>query len=105
MCIRERFNEMFQSFDKSPAYQLKKHYPDIYEKIMKTEIENYSKIFKQKDVYKRQVSYQAFKYCSESACFSQYSRSVLFSIIRFICSIIKQIYKKFSKQKLEAIVF
>ena len=45
--IRRMFKEMFQSFDKSPAYQLKKHYPDIYEKIMKTEIENYSKIFKQ----------------------------------------------------------
>lgn len=31
--MREMFNQLFQSFDQSPAYQLKKHYPEIYEKM------------------------------------------------------------------------
>ncbi|NMH24020.1 TetR/AcrR family transcriptional regulator [Flavobacterium solisilvae] len=45
--MREMFKEMFQSFDHSPAYQLKKHYPEIYEKMMCTEIEDCSQMFRQ----------------------------------------------------------
>jgi AcrR family transcriptional regulator len=45
--IREMFKEMFQSFDQSPAYQLKKHYPEIYEKMMANEIEDCSHMFRQ----------------------------------------------------------
>ena len=45
--IREMFKEMFQSFDQSPAYQLKKHYPEIYEKMMCNEIEDCSQMFRQ----------------------------------------------------------
>ncbi|MFY7957265.1 MAG: TetR/AcrR family transcriptional regulator, partial [Flavobacterium macrobrachii] len=42
--MREMFKEMFQSFDQSPAYQLKKHYPEIYEKMMCNEIEDCSQM-------------------------------------------------------------
>lgn len=45
--MREMFKEMFQSFDQSPAYQLKKHYPEIYDKMMANEIEDCSKFFRQ----------------------------------------------------------
>ena len=45
--IREMFKQMFQSFDQSPAYQLKKHYPEIYEKMMCNEIEDCSQMFRQ----------------------------------------------------------
>ncbi|MBF6641706.1 TetR/AcrR family transcriptional regulator [Flavobacterium sp. J49] len=45
--IREMFKQMFQSFDQSPAYQLKKHYPEIYEKMMCNEIEDCSHMFRQ----------------------------------------------------------
>ncbi|WP_297517472.1 TetR/AcrR family transcriptional regulator [Flavobacterium sp.] len=45
--IRKMFKEMFQSFDHSPAYQLKKHYPEIYEKMMANEIEDCSQLFTQ----------------------------------------------------------
>jgi hypothetical protein len=39
---------MFQSFDHSPAYQLKKkHYPEIYQKMMANEIEDCSNVFRQ----------------------------------------------------------
>ena len=45
--IREMFKEMFKSFDHSPAYQLKKHYPEIYHKMIATEIEDCSNVFRQ----------------------------------------------------------
>lgn len=45
--MRKMFKEMFQSFDHSPAYQLKKHYPEIYEKMMKNEIEDCHSMFSQ----------------------------------------------------------
>lgn len=45
--IRKMFKEMFQSFDHSPAYQLKKHYPEIYEKMMANEIQDCSQLFTQ----------------------------------------------------------
>lgn len=45
--IRKMFKDMFQSFDHSPAYQLKKHYPEIYSKMMATEIEDCNTIFSQ----------------------------------------------------------
>ena len=45
--MREMFKQMFQSFDQSPAYQLKKHYPEIYEKMICNEIEDCSQLFRQ----------------------------------------------------------
>lgn len=45
--MRKMFKEMFQSFDHSPAYQLKKHYPEIYQKMMANEIEDCSYVFRQ----------------------------------------------------------
>ena len=44
--LREMFKQMFQSFDHSPAYQLKKHYPEIYEKMIANEIEDCSQMFR-----------------------------------------------------------
>jgi len=45
--MRKMFKEMFQSFDHSPAYQLKKHYPEIYEKMIENEIQDCHRIFSQ----------------------------------------------------------
>jgi len=44
--IRKMFKEMFQSSDTSPIYQLKKHYPEIYEKVMGREIDECNTVFK-----------------------------------------------------------
>ena len=44
--IRKMFKEMFKSSDSSPIYQLKKHYPEIYEKVMLEEINECSSIFR-----------------------------------------------------------
>lgn len=43
--MREMFKVMFQSFDHSPAYQLKKHYPEIYDKMMANEIQDCNEMF------------------------------------------------------------
>ncbi|PXY45140.1 TetR/AcrR family transcriptional regulator [Flavobacterium hydrophilum] len=46
--IREMFCEMFtNSLDSSPIYQLKKHYPEIYHKLMTTEIDQCSQWFRE----------------------------------------------------------
>ena len=45
--IRKMFKEMFKSADTSPAYQLKKHYPEIYEMVMSREINECNAVFKQ----------------------------------------------------------
>lgn len=45
--MRKMFKEMFQSVDQSPAYQLKKSYPEIYEKMMATKFEDCNLMFSQ----------------------------------------------------------
>jgi AcrR family transcriptional regulator len=45
--IRKMFKEMFKASDASPVYQLKKHYPEIYEKVIDREIIECNTIFKQ----------------------------------------------------------
>ena len=36
--IRRMFKEMFKSVESSPIYQLKKHYPEIYEKVLSMQV-------------------------------------------------------------------
>ena len=45
--IRKMFKEMFKSSDTSPIYQLKKHYPEIYDKVMAKEITECNSVFRQ----------------------------------------------------------
>ena len=45
--IRKMFKEMFKSADASPIYQLKKHYPEIYAKVIAREINECNTVFKQ----------------------------------------------------------
>lgn len=45
--MRNMFKEMFQSVDHSPAFQLKKHYPEIYAKMMEDEIKVCQSVFRQ----------------------------------------------------------
>lgn len=44
--MRNMFKEMFQTFDHSPAYQLKKHYPEIYDKLIVNEMEDCRHLFR-----------------------------------------------------------
>lgn len=45
--IRKMFKEMFKSADTSPIYQMKKHYPEIYTKVISREMEECNTLFKQ----------------------------------------------------------
>ena len=45
--IKKMFKEMFKSGETSPAHQLKKHYPEIYDKVMSREINECNTVFKQ----------------------------------------------------------
>ena len=45
--IRKMFKEMFKSSDTSPIFQLKKHYPEIYEKVISREFNECNLWFKQ----------------------------------------------------------
>ncbi len=45
--IRKMFKEMFKVGDASPVYQLKKHYPEIYDTVMTREITECNTVFKQ----------------------------------------------------------
>ena len=45
--IRKMFKEMFKAGDTSPVYQLKKHYPEIYDLVMSREINECNMVFKQ----------------------------------------------------------
>ena len=65
--IRKMFKEMFQSLDNSPIYQLKKHYPEIHQKIVKREIEECNTVFKQnilkgieQGLYRKEISLENY---------------------------------------------
>ncbi|WP_310557346.1 TetR/AcrR family transcriptional regulator [Flavobacterium sp.] len=45
--IRKMFVEMFKIADTSPLYQLKKHYPEIHQKVVNQEIQVCSECFRQ----------------------------------------------------------
>ncbi len=45
--IRKMFKEMFKAGDTSPVYQLRKHYPEIYDTVMSREINECNIVFKQ----------------------------------------------------------
>lgn len=45
--LRKSFKKMFQSVDHSPAYQLKKHYPDIYQSMMEVKLNECNILFRE----------------------------------------------------------
>ena len=45
--IRKMFADMFKSTDTSPIYQLKKHYPEVYEKALEYQVQECESCFTQ----------------------------------------------------------
>ena len=65
--IRKMFKEMFQSLDSSPIYQMKKHYPEIHQKIIAREINECNIVFKQniikgieQGLYRKEISIENY---------------------------------------------
>lgn len=76
--MRKMFKEMFQSFDHSPAYQLKKHYPEIYEKMMANEIEDCNKMFTQNVV--KGIEQELYRKETDIEAVSKFYYTLIFSI-------------------------
>jgi AcrR family transcriptional regulator len=65
--IRKMFKEIFQAGDTSPVFQLKKHYPEIYDMVMSREIKECNTMFKQniekgiqQGLYRNDISIDAY---------------------------------------------
>ena len=44
--IKKMFSDMFKTTDTSPVYQLKKHYPEIYQRVRQNQINQCGEVFK-----------------------------------------------------------
>ncbi|SHG66628.1 transcriptional regulator, TetR family [Flavobacterium micromati] len=65
--IRRMFDDMFKSTDTSPIYQLKKHYPEVYYKVEKNQIEMCQSCFKEniqkgiaQGLYREEINIDAY---------------------------------------------
>ena len=65
--IRRMFKEMFKAADTSPVYQLKKHYPSIFEKVMAKEMNECNILFKNniekgiaQGLYRKEIPVETF---------------------------------------------
>lgn len=75
--IRKMFKEMFKSSDNSPIYQLRKHYPEIYDKVMQREISECNNLFQQniekgiaQGLYRENINIQSYTKFYYSLVFS-----------------------------------
>lgn len=65
--IRRMFDDMFKTTDTSPIYQLKKHYPDVYEKVLEYQIQECEDCFRQniekgitQGLYRKDLNIEAY---------------------------------------------
>jgi len=76
--IRKSFKEMFQSSDTSPLYQLKKHYPEIYQKVMSREIDECNMLFRQN--IEKGIAQELYRNDLDIAAYVKFYYSLIFSI-------------------------
>ncbi|WP_395065098.1 TetR/AcrR family transcriptional regulator [Flavobacterium sp.] len=65
--IRRMFDDMFKSTDTSPIYQLKKHYPEVYQKVLKYQVEMCESCFRDniekgitQGLYRKEININAY---------------------------------------------
>jgi AcrR family transcriptional regulator len=76
--IRKRFKEMFQATDTSPLYQLKKHYPEIYQKVMNRELNECTMCFKQN--IEKGIEQELYRKNLDVDIYVQFYYTLIFSI-------------------------
>lgn len=76
--IRKMFKEMFQATDTSPLYQLKKHYPEIYQKVMNRELDECNTCFKQNIV--KGIEQELYREDLDVDIYVKFYYSLIFSI-------------------------
>ena len=65
--IRRMFDEMFKATDTSPIYQLKKHYPEVYQKVLTYQVEMCESCFREniekgilQGLYRKEINVNAY---------------------------------------------
>lgn len=65
--IRKMFDEMFKTTDTSPLYQLKKHYPEVYETVLEYQVQECESCFKQniekgiaQGLYRKEINIEVY---------------------------------------------
>jgi len=65
--IRRMFKEMFKATDTSPLYQLKKHYPEIHQKVLENQVVECENCFRQniqkgveQGLYRRDINVESY---------------------------------------------
>lgn len=65
--IRRMFDDMFKTADTSPIYQLKKHYPEVYQKVQKYQVEMCQTCFRDniekgiaQGLYRKEINIEAY---------------------------------------------
>lgn len=76
--IRKMFKEMFKSSDTSPIFQLKKHYPEIYEKVIKRQVDECNLWFKQN--IEKGIAQGLYRKDINSDCYTKFYYTLVFSI-------------------------
>lgn len=76
--MRVMFKDMFKSFDHSPAYQLKKHYPEIYHSTRTNIIEDCSAMFRLN--IKKGLSENLYRLDTDIEAAVQFYYTLIFSI-------------------------
>lgn len=76
--IRKMFKEMFNSLDNSPIYQLKKHYPEIFEQVMNREVTKCDDCFKQN--IEKGIAQGYYRKEVDAAIYAKFYYYLIFSI-------------------------
>lgn len=76
--IRKMFKEMFKASDASPIYQLKKHYPEIYEKVITKELNECNLWFRQN--IEKGIAQGLYRPEIDADCYTQFYYTLIFSV-------------------------
>jgi AcrR family transcriptional regulator len=76
--IKKMFKELFKSSDTSPIYQLKKHYPEIYDTVISREINDCNSTFKQN--IEKGIQQGLYRKDIEVETYTQFYYTLIFSI-------------------------
>jgi hypothetical protein len=70
--------DTFKTYEASPVYQLKKHYPEIYQKLIANELEECTELFSQN--IKKGISQGLYRENIDVQSFVKFYYTIIFSI-------------------------
>jgi len=76
--IVKMMKDTFKTYEASPVYQLKKHYPEIYQKLLANELEECTELFSQN--IKKGISQGLYRENIDVQSFVKFYYTIIFSI-------------------------